>query len=111
MSEERVPYIAGPQKPEEARFKFVYFEECNTKPDFVGDLSGSEVIDIISKALCRADNIIESCSHCLTQCDKEKQADMCKRILTKKREDIEPSYIEKAETVLDAILMSARRGK
>jgi len=63
-----------------------------------------EAIERMAKAMCMQDNLLESCEHCLTQCDKEKQKNMCEHILKKRKDNIEPSYFDKAETALNALL-------
>lgn len=63
-----------------------------------------EAINIIAKAMCMQDNLLESCKHCITQCDKQKQKNMCEHILKKRKDNIEPSYFDKAKAALNALL-------
>lgn len=67
-----------------------------------------KAIEIMAKAICRQDNLLESCRQCLTQCDKEKQKNMCEHILKKRKDNIEPSYFDKAEAALNALLGGAK---
>lgn len=69
-----------------------------------GSITRQKAIEVMAKAICRQDNLLESCEHCITQCDKEKQKNMCEHILKKRKDNIEPSYFDQAEAALNAFL-------
>lgn len=87
---------------------------CNKKrckiKQFVG-ITRQKAIEVMAKAICRQDNLLESCRQCLTQCDKEKQKNMCEHILKKRKDDIERSYFDKAEAALNALLEGVKKWK
>lgn len=72
-------------------------------------MTRQEAIEVMAKAMCMQDNLLESCEHCITQCDKEKQKNMCEHILKKRKDNIEPSYFDKAEAALNALLEGVKK--
>lgn len=76
----------------------------DTPIDILKVYTRQEAIEVMAKAICMQDNLLESCEQCLTQCDKEKQKNMCEHILKKRKDNIEPSYFDKAEAALNALL-------
>lgn len=63
----------------------------------------SELKNKIARSICRCDNRLASCLHCLTQLCKDKQKEECERILSKEK-DLDASYMDRAEAVLRSIL-------
>lgn len=83
----------------------VPYGTCNSLCDNCkGGMTRQEAINKMAKAICMQDNLLESCKHCITQCDKQKQKNMCEHILKKRKDNIEPSYFDKAEAALNALL-------
>lgn len=80
-------------------------QDCDNCED-IADLphiSRQEAIERMAKAICRRENLLDSCSHCMFYYKKQ-NGEMCKEILTKREDDMEPSYIDISEAALDALL-------
>ena len=81
---------------------------CFCDIEFARSIPVTKAIEVMAKAICRQDNLLESCKQCLTQCDKQKQKNMCEHILKKRKDNIEPSYFDKAEAALNALLKGGK---
>ena len=110
MSEEPAKYYAGPEPEPTGRVAIITESEVRANPGqrqltlYSARLVPQEDLkNAIARAICRSDNRLASCSHCLTQLCKEKQEEECKRILSKEKE-LDASYMVRAEAVLQAIL-------
>lgn len=66
-------------------------------------MTRTEAINRMAKAICRRENLLDSCSHCMFYYKKQ-NGEMCKEILPKREDDMEPSYIDIAEAALNALL-------
>ena len=78
---------------------------CEEK-DWCSEKNGmtrQETVERMAKAICCRENLLDSCSHC-TFYYKKQNGEMCKEILTKREDDMEPSYIEIAKAALNALL-------
>lgn len=75
---------------------------CNCGAIWKESSPRAEDVERMAKAMCRADNRIDDCGHCLTCASKDREA-MCRQIL-QKRSDLNSSYMDKAEAALDALL-------
>ena len=65
--------------------------------------SREELKKTIAKAICRCDNRLISCRHCLTYFYQGKQDIECERILSEEN-DLDASYMDRAEAVLNDLL-------
>lgn len=82
------------------------YEYDNDTEDLVSHnefTSREELKKAIAKAICRCDNRLISCQHCLTYFYQGKQDIECMRILSEEKE-LDASYMDRAEAVLNDLL-------